>query len=1500
MLAARLAALALLTTVATTGAQAPKNLLRNSDFERVFLLGGAADGWTVSATPAGGENAVRPGVGIDGGNAEVISAPDQAAIEWYQASQSLGALPPGGRFTMSVSVRTENVRDGAGAYFGVNYYDAGGRWLSWTDADRKVTGTTDWVRVTQPFTVPAGTTQVICCVVLHGHGTAFFDRAQVEPGDVATAWEPREKALAVAPLPAEADFRSSPRGNVAIFRDTIPATGTASDPAHLRTLVEQAGYGCAFLNADLLAKPSVLSAAHFDLLILPYGASFPVAAADALLGFCRDGGSLFAFGGYPFDRLLAEKNGTWKDVADLTPDESHLTTLFDLAKGPTGWSVGGRDIASGPAEAGPGRAGQCLKLATESLGGWVSAISPPVDRSIAPSQVTAFYARADQDNVVLAFEWDEKDGSRWRSKVTLTRNWRLYAVAHNELEYWHDNPSKGRGLPGDRFRPENAAHLGFGLTQEFLAGGVPYAVYVDKIMVGDDPFPAWRNVSLNSHYGGVNPATFLEPSASAISICDASAPLSDVARLAASPDQVILPLNWKADGNALGTSATGQTAQGRAGAPLKARWLPVVDCLDRYGQLCGTALAIMHNFAGEYSGTSWGYSGISNRDLFRPGDASGAALFRTVLERLVGGAYLFNGQAESRSIRRNETAVLSVGVGNQAPRERNLSLRLAIRAGSQTLVEQVQNLRLPAHRAQPCRFEWPVPREAPPGLLVLRWDLYEGTRLVDRLEAGAVVWDTEQLAQGAKVTYRDCYFARGRGPEFLLGSQVYWGNMTVTGTDPLRWDRQFAAMADSGIHVARSFMGMPWMTTPQGADEWRSRDAMVQLAQAHGISLFYSGVSWPTTDPSEVTARAKTATQAATRYRAAPGWFVDIVNEPTLTIGQGPSDAEEFRAGLKDKYHSFDALRAAWGDELTEASFDAIAIRPLTGPWSSVRAIDTNRFMSFAMRRWAAETARALHIADPTRLASVGYMQGSGDQYTVWDPIEACYDLDFANRHYYGDPMGYGPDLMQVDMRTLGKAATTGEFGNTSHPGLSTHWVYAPEETVNWHYAYLVHTCFGLGGAFASNWHWQDPIEDIFPCGVLLADGAPRLRFPTYRNLGILFRQIHPRYEPPQVYFVIPTSHRFGTSKLTVEAAMNRCLSALVSLHVEFGTVAEEQLATLPPSAKALIWPVPFCPEDSTYQSVLAFVRRGGALYVSGDLSYDALRRRTRTSRLPELCGVEFVAERYPNIAYARDPNARVVAEGDTPLAAALRTTDLTAPCLTVRPTSARVLATAGEAPVATLNKVGEGTVLYVVDPVELHAEPRALLAAFLQEVGVRRHALEPDVATLHSHRVAGENGAVAQVLFNLADTPQRVTITDLPARLELELAPKWGGAAIFDGTGKLVAIEARSATVAGHPLFSSDGSVCLISPAGDDLRQASSLVLLPSGPGEVKLSAELTRNRVASIGEARGGHWTRYETLRPLSPTIRADGAMSRAIILLAPESGLAQLEERFVRECL
>lgn len=1295
-----------------------RNLVRNSDFSRSFSGGGPADGWAAGRTAQGGVNARDSRGGVDGGACHRLSAPGDASAEWYICSQVIRGLSPGDRGVVSAYVRTDGAKDGGGAYIGLNYFNSTGVRITWTDSASHLTGTTGWERISQPFTVPMGTTRVELNLVIHGHGTAFFDRAQVEKGDAVTPWSPRDVASSDAGVKSQ---------SVAIFRDDIPVSGTASDPARLRKLAEAAGYRCAYVRSSDLADPTRFSAGRYRVVILPCGGSFPADAADNLRTFFEDGGSLLTVGGYPFDRPMLHTRAGWRTVADAEPDASRLRTLIDQSASPR-WVSGGHDIPERvvPAMVDGGR--RCFVFGTPSMpvGGWSTLASPTLTGLPAGSCTLAFRARSAAGELPMAVEIAERDGARWRSVVTVTPKWHIHQVDLASLEYWKDNPSVGRGGPGDTPHMQDVVAVRFGITTEFVTPGKPYEARIAEVWTSADAPPSWARLRMNSATGGVNPATFLVTDPGAISICDAGSPISDASRVAASSGIPDLPSGSTAIGEIRGCSATGQTALGDPGAPVKSRWSPMVDALDRYGRKRGTAFATMWNFGGSYPGSVWAYSGISNQDLFRPGNRFGESIFRAALARMTRGVFLYDAQATPACARQGERIVLRARVGNVGSSARQASVKLIVECGGRRIAQLADKVSLPARGSAPVEFSFQPKPGLPDGLLKLRLSVEATGIPSDSLDCGAVAWSPERQARGAKIAYRDCYFDRGRGSEFMLGTQIYWGGSSITGSDPLRWAEQLGRMTDNGISVTRCFMNVPGGNTEDG---WRKRDAMVQLAQEAGISVFYEGISWPNESAAENDKQAQVGKTAAERYKSAPGWFVDIRNEPWMPV-------------------------------------------TATGP-------DAQRVMSNKMRDWAARTRAAIVSADPKRLVSVGYLPGLGYGTNSWDPIVGSRDLDFANRHYYGTLADFAVEVKQIDLRLLGKAPSVGEFGCTSHPGLRTHFVYETEDDAMVRYAYTPHVTFGLGGTFCSNWHWQDPIEDIFPCGTLLSDGAARDRLQPYRNSGVLLRTIRPRYEHPAAWFVIPDS-RLSPRKEAVEAAMNRVLKALICLHVEFGVVQEEDLSRLPAQAKALIWPV------------------------AGESSTDDSRA---TLRIPET----------------------------------------------------------------------------IQSPTEL----RSLVVEFLSKTAVRRHALTPDVPELLSFRVAGESGSVAHVLWNTTSKPIHATLTDLPKRVEMDLAPRSGGYVAFDGRGAVIAVEGRSVSVGGKAIVSADSTVGAISLDGRDLLDSDGVLILPFRHGQLHLFGKASSGTV-SIGEVTGARWTEYERVTPQHGALSLDSAMARSWLIAGTSSRL------------
>ena len=132
--------------------------------------------------------------------------------------------------------------------------------------------------------------------------------------------------------------RVKPRA--AILEDgRLPLRGAKTDPRRLATLLSPT-HDVEMLNASQMADPARLNRQHFDLLVLPYGETFPAVAKDAVLAFLAEGGDLFTTGGYAFQSPVVEEDGRWK-FFDGTLKESkkpeNLLPRFTAT--PTAWKA---------------------------------------------------------------------------------------------------------------------------------------------------------------------------------------------------------------------------------------------------------------------------------------------------------------------------------------------------------------------------------------------------------------------------------------------------------------------------------------------------------------------------------------------------------------------------------------------------------------------------------------------------------------------------------------------------------------------------------------------------------------------------------------------------------------------------------------------------------------------------------------------------------------------------------------------------------------------------------------------------------------------------------------------------------------------------------------------------------------------------------------------------------------------------------------------------------
>jgi hypothetical protein len=365
-------------------------------------------------------------------------------------------------------------------------------------------------------------------------------------------------------------------------------------------------------------------------------------------------------------------------------------------------------------------------------------------------------------------------------------------------------------------------------------------------------------------------------------------------------------------------------------------------------------------------------------------------------------------------------------------------------------------------------------------------------------------------------------------------------------------------------------------------------------------------------------------------------------------------------------------------------------------------------------------------------------------------------------------------------------------------------------------------------------------------------------------------RQIAPVYVPQEVFLVVPLNAMLGGSSGVTVQALYRHVNALLDARADFGVIDDEHLDQLPESAKLLVYPVPMSVPDKAYDRLKAFVEGGGTLCISGDISYDQLRRRTRTDRLAELCGVRFVSENYPNVAWDGQEK----------------------PCISVQASGA-VQDGAG-----FLYKLGQGQVRYTPYPLGTAEQPLGdVFAAPLQRLDGQATVR---ASGGHAFRLKEKNGGLAVLLVNPSAKAETVRLTEPGCEVvELSLGPDGTGLARFDSSGKLTTVESQGPVLIGKTKIDGKGHFALASGDGRPLLATDSLIVLPFGGAEVDLSP-LKRlfGAVQEVGDVVDGKWRTLAS--PAGTRVQTTPLTAFDIHLLAPKDRLEELRRQVADELM
>ncbi|MHB1455844.1 MAG: hypothetical protein ACYC0V_02905 [Armatimonadota bacterium] len=977
-----------------------------------------------------------------------------------------------------------------------------------------------------------------------------------------------------------------------------------------------------------------------------------------------------------------------------------------------------------------------------------------------------------------------------------------------------------------------------GYAFDHPCGGESLSSIFDSITAKDVSDVSFETKSMNTRHGASGDTLGIQPDQ--IGVFDPGYHLKYVTKMKPAPGQYVIPALKDTKSSIEGYSACSMLGNNHPVEPRKwGRHIPLVQAFDSFGRYRGDIGSMAVNYAGPYAGSRWAFFGATNRDLFAAKGPMLAHLL-AIVDALVTRTYLHTLESDLACYRDGETVKLScrlIGPG-EIDAGSKVVFRISDRRGREVFASDPIR---PFEGTQTAGVEFASSKFAS-DLYTVTAELSIDGKIVDTMQTGFIAWNPDVIAGGFKLSLKNNYFRDGDRPLLLSGTNVTGAMCYSDAENPLIWDRDLATMRESGVNIMR-FLGIQlhhYNEAGVPADPNMDRlplmierqlDGIIQLCQKNKVVLLFDLLDWTSVDLTDAQL-FNFGKLIAERYRDVPGFMIDLRNEPyyplqrTIRPDESPYMMKVWNDYLALRYKTDQSLRDSWRLSPPEAGVGAVPYRFGKDSWDDLRTYDADTSRVLWARRWMTQACAGLRAGNPDILITTGFLQ----EYLAPNKLLLMDTLDFANSHSYNSLDVFRSDIKLFDRRFEGKSVSLGEFGSLPDHDKRIRGEDNPDQDCMW-YLQRGHYLFGEGGSFLANWCWKDMDDVVFPWGINYTCQGPRKNIlKSFRNQSLMFRQTKPIYKSPEVFLVIPTAQRLGGGSWEgpwgIASKLYQYVESMFGKHVDFGSIDDQHLSKLPASAKVLVYPVPFAIPDDAYERLKAFVKDGGTLCITGDLSYDDLHRRTHTNRLEELCGVRFISENYPGIEWNGKTGA----------------------CINVEPTTAKKVGN------AYVNRLGRGTVYFTPDPDA---------AAFTPVLDSAYAALTPmtDVAPTANHvfRINEVGGGCTYVMANPTSAVQRTTVKRQgKAPVEIQLAESGVGSVRYDGAGNLISVESQGPVKIGSSVaIEIKGHFSVSSCDGNDLTVSRELMVLPFGEGTLSLKGiGCDEDMIVQTGDIVDGGW--------------------------------------------
>jgi hypothetical protein len=355
------------------------------------------------------------------------------------------------------------------------------------------------------------------------------------------------------------------------------------------------------------------------------------------------------------------------------------------------------------------------------------------------------------------------------------------------------------------------------------------------------------------------------------------------------------------------------------------------------------------------------------------------------------------------------------------------------------------------------------------------------------------------------------------------------------------------------------------------------------------------------------------------RFRNVPWLCWDLINEPSFsnpnrlwkgnTPNNDPTEIAAWHKWLEGKYHDAAALAAAWLvtpeqlgplDEVPLPTIENLLLQRY-GDSKEIRAVDYNHFAQDTFAGWVHSMVSAIRSTGSAQLIDLGQDEG-GVTDRVLNQFYASSGVSFTTNHTYWRDDGLLWD--SVAAKAQGIPNIIGETGyqpvwNPDGTWRLDEFTGAPLLERKWALG------FAAGNSGVLTWDWDREVD----FGILRSDGSTKTWEAMLKGVAQFAAKAAPyatNLVSPEVAIVLPQSLQLSVFNAMALDAQKVSVRALYHYaRAEAYAVGEYQTERLG-NPKLIILPSPFALDSSAWQEILARVRNGAVLLVTGPFDRDA------------------------------------------------------------------------------------------------------------------------------------------------------------------------------------------------------------------------------------------------------------------------------------------------------